>query len=80
MMLNATGGGLSSTYPIGGQTPLDLDNPHTVYALTWFSLSGIMSVACWFLLRGGRNSFVHPDGAFINQVSQQLPKPKPPYK
>jgi surfeit locus 1 family protein len=30
--------------PIGGQTPTTLDNPHLQYAVTWYSLAGLLSV------------------------------------
>ena len=29
-------------FPVGGQTPLELPSPHLNYAITWFSLAGIL--------------------------------------
>jgi surfeit locus 1 family protein len=31
-------------FPIGGQTPTTLDNPHLQYAITWFSLAALLGV------------------------------------
>jgi surfeit locus 1 family protein len=30
--------------PVGGQTPIELPSPHLNYAITWFSLAGILAV------------------------------------
>jgi surfeit locus 1 family protein len=31
-------------FPVGGQTPTTLDNPHLQYAVTWYALAGLLSV------------------------------------
>ena len=40
--------------PVGGLTVLTFNNPHAVYALTWYTLALMTAAAAWTLWRGER--------------------------
>ena len=47
-------------YPLGGQTNTELPNNHLQYAITWYSLAGVLVVIYLLMLRRERAASATP--------------------
>lgn len=56
LMLDADAAPGRGQLPIGGQTRIELENPHLGYALTWYGLAGTL-IAIWLALHISRGRF-----------------------
>lgn len=54
--------GASDEWPRGGQTRLDLPNNHLQYALTWYSLAGVLIIVTALFARARRRSAAQTAG------------------